>query len=400
MSQGNRSRRSRTSPKQPGGVQIALRFLAISAVLSLLLVAGTLVYRNLTQRGQPVQVNVAVSPALNPVEALYLNAYLALNNEALGTPARNDTFQVIFEIRAGEDATTVGNNLVAAALINDATLFSNYLRYYGLDRQLEAGVYELAPSMTIPEIAYVLTAGIPAEITVQIIEGWRREQIAEWLDQQPNLPFGSVEFLSATGPGERPPAELGIDSDIPPGSALEGFLFPDTYNLPLDASAEELVMRMLENYSGKVTQQMRTDAAAQGLTMYQVLTVASIVEREARVPDERPSIASVYLNRLAAGMKLEADPTVQYAMGYQPDTGQWWNLALTQADYYAVDSPYNTYLYSGLPPGPIANPGLGSITAVIYPADTPFFFFRAACDGSGRHLFAVTFEEHVANACQ
>jgi UPF0755 protein len=130
------------------------------------------------------------------------------------------------------------------------------------------------------------------------------------------------------------------------------------------------------------------------------VTVASIVEREAAVADERPMIASVYLNRLAIGMKLEADPTVQYAMGYQYDTGEWWNLNLTQDDYYAVDSPYNLYLYEGLPPGPIANPGLSSIQAVITPAESPYFYFRAACDGSGRHVFSETFEEHVGNACQ
>jgi len=99
-------------------------------------------------------------------------------------------------------------------------------------------------------------------------------------------------------------------------------------------------------------------------------------------------------------MNLEADPTVQYAMGYQEASGEWWNLNLTQADYYAVDSPYNTYLYGGMPPGPIASPGIDAIKAVIYPEETPFYFFRATCDGSGRHNFAETFEDHLANGCQ
>jgi UPF0755 protein len=157
---------------------------------------------------------------------------------------------------------------------------------------------------------------------------------------------------------------------------------------------------MVLNFEDKVTLQMRADAAARATSVYEIVTIASIVEREAVVADERPLIASVYLNRLAQGMKLEADPTVQYAMGFQADTEQWWNLYLTQADYYEVDSPYNTYLYDGIPPGPIANPGLDSIMAVIYPAESPYIFFRAACDGSGRHNFAETFEEHVANGCQ
>jgi UPF0755 protein len=127
------------------------------------------------------------------------------------------------------------------------------------------------------------------------------------------------------------------------------------------------------------------------------VTLASIVEREAAVAEEMPQIASVFLNRLALGMKLDADPTVQFALGRQPDGG-WWKAGLTFADL-EIDSPFNTYRFAGLPPGPIANPGLASLEAVAQPTETVYLFFRAACDGSGRHLFAVTFEEHQANAC-
>jgi UPF0755 protein len=139
---------------------------------------------------------------------------------------------------------------------------------------------------------------------------------------------------------------------------------------------------------------MRAGAAAQGLTLYQVVTLASIVEREAVHDDERPIIASVYLNRLASGMKLDADPTTQYAIA---TADNWWpplNL-----DPRTVDHPYNTYVYEGLPPGPIANPGLSSINAVIYPVQTDYYFFRAKCDGSKYHNFSVTYEEHVAHGC-
>jgi UPF0755 protein len=125
--------------------------------------------------------------------------------------------------------------------------------------------------------------------------------------------------------------------------------------------------------------------------------LASIIEREAVVADERPIIASVFFNRLSAGMLLESDPTVQYALGQQPD-GDWWKSPLSLDDL-ALDSPYNTYRSAGLPPGPIANPGLSSLQAVANPADTPYFYFRAACDGSGRHAFAATFDEHLLNAC-
>ena len=213
------------------------------------------------------------------------------------------------------------------------------------------------------------------------------------------MPFTGSDFLAVTSAGAPLPPEMQYPTDIAPGASFEGFLFPDTYRVAIDATAQDVAYRMLLNFEDRVTLQMRADAAASGRSVYEVVTLASIVEREAVVPEERPLIASVYLNRLAQGMKLEADPTVQYAMGFQPETEQWWNLNLTQDDYSSVVSPFNTYQNYGLPPGPIANPGLDSIRAVIYPQQSPYLFFRAACDGSGRHNFATTYEEHVANGC-
>ena len=402
MSRESRSRHSRTSRKRLSPVQLAVRFLILAVIISLLGIAGALTLRNLQRQGDTVavQFELTVNPALGPVEAAGLSAYLALNRDALREPVSDDTTPVTVEILPGQNASQVADALLSLGLISDATLFKNYLRYYGLDRQLEAGSYELTPGMTIPEIAQALTDASPPEVTVRITEGWRREQIADWIDQQPEIPFSGAEFLQATGAGVIVSPQISIAAEIPEGATLEGFLFPDTYRLEKDAPATDLVERMLRNLDEKYTPQMRLDSLNNGLTVYEVITLASIVEREAVVPDERPTIASVYLNRLAAGMRLEADPTVQYAMGYQPETGQWWNLNLTQADYRAVNSPYNTYLYPGLPPGPIANPGLDSIMAVIYPAETPYYYFRATCDGSGRHVFSETFEEHVGNACQ
>jgi UPF0755 protein len=132
--------------------------------------------------------------------------------------------------------------------------------------------------------------------------------------------------------------------------------------------------------------------------MVQAVTLASIVQREAVIQDEMPMIASVFLNRLAVNMKLDSDPTVQYALGYQNGRGGWWTNPLSLADLQ-IDSPYNTYIYTGLPPGPIANPSLEALQYVAQPAQTPYFYFRAACDGSGRHNFAITFNEHLNNAC-
>ncbi len=399
MSQAHRFRPSKTKPKRRSPLATLARAMLLGVILALLGIAAGLVILSLNRSGDTVAVefDLAVNPDLSPVEAAALGSYLSLNRDALNTPLSAASAPAAFEVAAGQSAGDIADGLRADGLISDTVLFRYYLRYYGLDSQLEAGLYQLSPDMTIPEIALALTNAGWSDIEFRITEGWRREQIADAVDANLDLPFTGVDFLAATEPGTELPEFLA--AELPPGATLEGFLFPDTYRLPQGAVAGDLVQRMLANFDGRVTPQMRADAGARGLTLFQVVTLASIVEREAVVPDERPIIASVYLNRLAIGMNLQADPTVQYAMGYQPATGQWWNLALTQEDYHAIDSPYNTYLYPGLPPGPIANPGLGSIEAVIYSAETDYLYLRAACDGSGRHNFAMTFEEHVANAC-
>lgn len=405
MSRARRYNRSTETPpekKRLSPVQAVGRLILVLVVVSLVVVAVALVVQNLTRHGTPTRVDLPVlvaNPSLSPVETAALNAYLIANQGALNTPAGSDPAPVTLVVEPGESAGTIADNLVALGLIDNKTLFLRYVRYYGLDLQLEAGTYELNQTQTIPRIAVALTDAVPQELVIRLTEGWRREQMAAEIDTLTDVPFSGAEFVALTEPGALVLPEVTFSSELPPGATLEGFLFPDTYRLPRDATAADLVTRMLTTFDERVTAQMRADAIVSGLSLYDVVTLASIVEREAVVPDERPTIASVYLNRLSIGMRLEADPTVQYAMGYQPDTGQWWNLGLTQDDYTTVQSPYNTYLNEGLPPGPIANPGLDSIEAVIYPVQTNYFFFRAACDGSGAHIFATTFEEHVANAC-
>ena len=160
---------------------------------------------------------------------------------------------------------------------------------------------------------------------------------------------------------------------------------------------------MLDNFGNKVNASMRQSYGAAGLSVYEAVTLASIVQREAVLSEERPVMVGVFLNRLAQGMKLEADPTVQYAAGYQSDSGRWWKTPLNQADL-ALDSPYNTYRIGGLPPGPIANPSLASLQAVAEPADSDYLFFVVDCQAetAGQHIFSRTYDEHLANvqACR
>lgn len=325
------------------------------------------------------------------VEDLALSLYLQSRADEINEPISDDPTSITFFIEPGETAIGIGERLQEQGFITDAALFRRFLQYNGLDASLEAGEYQLRLNMTMREIAESLQHSQMAEVAITIPEGWRAEQVADLLTAE-NIMDGSV-FLAAVRQGDV--INHPLLADRPGGANLEGYLFPETYRLPAQATPEDLLMRMLDTMQARLPIGWESMAAAQGLSLYEVLTLASIVEREAVVPAERPTIASVYLNRVKKGMYLQADPTVQYAMGYQPDTGQWWKTPVTLEEYQNVNSPYNTYLYPNLPPGPIASPGASSIAAVLQPAQTTYLFFLGRGDGS--HIFANTFEEHEQN---
>jgi UPF0755 protein len=180
-------------------------------------------------------------------------------------------------------------------------------------------------------------------------------------------------------------------ADLPADKSLEGYLFPDTYRFS-GTNPTANVATMLTNFGNKYTPEMRQRTDEMGLNVEQVLTVASLVEREAQLPEERPTIADVYLSRWEQGWRLDADPTVQYVLGTRAD---WWPKL--SGDDLFVDSPYNMYQNDGIPPGAICNPGLASIQAVLFPEDTEYMYFVAMNDGSGKHAFAATKEEQDAN---
>lgn len=343
-------------------------------------------------------------PSLSPVERVYLQAYLTARVDALQEAAGDSHTAVDFVIAPGETADTIAANLAELQMLSDTELFLNYVRYYGLDSELEAGNFRLIPPLTIPELAATLTRSFAQEVEVRFVEGWRVEEMADHLSQTTPADISAVTFLALTQ--RQTPFDLS-DYDflgsLPDGASLEGFLFPDTYRLPLDADAAHLVDLMLQNFGRRVTPTMRQSYGVRGLTLYQAVTLASIVEREAALPVERPLIASVFYNRLAQNMKLEADPTIQYAVGYQQESNSWWKSPLSVADL-DLQSPYNTYVVDGLPPSPIANPGLDALQAVAQPAETDYLFFVVDCTATvaGKHVFSSTFEEHLANVerCQ
>jgi UPF0755 protein len=331
------------------------------------------------------------------VQKAIIRFSLSSRQNELNQSVSADTAPVRFMVNPGDTPREIAEHLLNANLILDPSLFVDYVRVNDLDRELEAGTYFLKQSQTLSQIAVALTDSRNSFIPFQIIPGERIEEIAAKIDgARAYFAFSGADFLAVVGPGASLNPAFGAQVGLPSGASLEGFLFPDSYQLPADATPTLLRDTLTQAFMDHVSPQLITDAAAQGFSMFQMVTLASIVQREAIHNDEQPLIASVYRNRLSINKLLEADPTVQYGLGFRDET--WWPR-ITVDDYRNVISPYNTYRNLGLPPGPIASPSLSAIQAAVYPAQSEFLYFRADCRSDGYHDFAITFDEHLANGC-
>lgn len=334
------------------------------------------------------------SPALDLIQRTRLSSQLFFQQEQLQQATNPIGDSQTFEIPLGESPLVIAAQLETLGLISDAGAFINYLTYSGLDTSLQAGEFTLNPANTPVEIAHLLQDATPSEVTLSILSGWRMEEIGETLPTS-GLEFTAQEFLNAA----RNPAHFAtLPADIPEDGSLEGYFPPGSYRLAREINADQLVDLLIEQFLDNLTQELRDGFSNQGLSLHQAVTLASIVEREAVVAEEMPMIASVFLNRLAIGMSLEADSTAQYAREFNPEQNTWWTNPLSIRDLQ-FDSTYNTYLYPGLPPGPIANPSQRALRAVAFPAQSPYYYFRAICDNSGKHTFSETFEEHLSKNC-
>jgi len=332
------------------------------------------------------------SPSLGVADRVYYSTRLLAAHDELLQPVGTGENSLGFEIKAGESANSIILRLELAGIIPSAEHLRDYIVYAGLDTGIQAGKYAVNDGMSPVEIAQLLQSA-PTEAVLVILPGWRAEEVAAALPTT-GLAISAAEFIQAV---RNPPSVL-VPASLQPLSSLEGYLFPGEYRLPREATLEDLIIALLERFNSNVTLELRDAFANNGLTLNEAVILASIVQRESMDDEEMAMIASVFYNRLAIGMKLDSDPTVQYAVGYNKTQQTWWTNPL-DAEQLNLNSPYNTYIINGLPPGAICNPGISALQAVAYPAKSPYYYFQMRCDDSGLHEFAVTYEEHLGNAC-
>jgi UPF0755 protein len=284
---------------------------------------------------------------------------------------KNDKSTKIFVIAPGQPLQKIIDNLQKEDLIRSKIVFYLIVKQLKIDKKIQAGDFRLSPSMNAYEIAQTLTHGT-LDVWVTLIEGTRKEEMAEVLNKKVNI--SELEFIRL---------------------AKEGYLFPDTYLIPKNADAQMVVNILENNFNQKFTKQMEEKGKNKSLTKEQVVILASLLEREAKNFKDKKIIAGILLKRLKADWPLQIDATVQYALGYQPKEKSWWKKNLTSQDL-EIDSPYNTYKNKGLPPTPISNPGLDSLTAVVEAeVETPYWYYLS--DKKGVVHYAKTLEEHNLN---
>ncbi len=334
----------------------------------------------------------APGPALNSWQRFSYAFDLVWNAGDLTQPRDPAGAEQAFVIQPGESVPSIANRLEEAGLIRNAQTFRTYLLWTGLDTVIQTGTYRLSPAQTGRDIAQTLKSNTLTEVTFTVLPGWRLEEIAASLPTS-----GPGDYAGGlSGGGLRPRRSPRLPA--PPALLPKGSFPPANIPCRAPPPPNNWSSCCCRVSSTDLTPELRSGFASHGLTVFQAVTLASIIQREAMVDAEMPMIASVFYNRLAVNMRLQTDPTVQYALGYNAAQATWWTNPLSLADL-KVDSPYNTYVHPGLPPGPISNPGLAALQAVASPAQSNYYYFQARCDKSGLHNFAETLEQHQQNNC-
>jgi UPF0755 protein len=294
-----------------------------------------------------------------------------------------DAAEVFVDIPSGSGPSRIGERLAAAGVVKDPSLFRAGLLISGRARALKAGEYRFNEAMHVLDVIDKIARGDVYKRLLTFREGLTIAEMAQVFEQRG---FGkAAEF-------EKAAMNAALVADLDPQARdLEGYLFPETYSLPRDTPASAVVAQMVAGFKNALTPEIRSAIAADGLSVRELVTLASLVEKETGAGDERPLVAAVYRNRMRIGMPMQADPTVIFAL---QKAGKY-NGNLTREHLRELDSPYNTYKYAGLPPGPIAAPGGLSLQAAAKPADVDYLYFVSKNDGT--HVFASTLAEHNRN---
>lgn len=293
-----------------------------------------------------------------------------------------------FAIQPKQGSVAISRELKKEGLIKNWAVFELYVWSKGISSLLQPGEYDLPKNLTIKEIARILSRGARSgafkEITLTFIEGWNNKDYAEYLNKQG---FSQAEdFFEMVQKKQAWWDEYDFLTSRPLDRDLEGYLFPDTYRVYKNAAIEEIVQKMLDNFGRKLSPELRAEIKKQGKTFHEILTLASIIEKEVSTPADRKLVAGIFYKRLKNNIGLQSDATVNYITkkgAVQPSR-----------DDTRVDNPYNTYKYKGLPPGPICHPGLDAILAAIYPASNPYMYFLTTPEGEV--IYSRTYEEHLA----
>jgi UPF0755 protein len=290
------------------------------------------------------------------------------------------------EIKPGSGSQAIARKLKSVGVIGNETTFRLRARISGADDQLKSGVYDLRVGMTEASVLRALIAGPPVTyVTVTIPEGFVVDQIAERFEKQAGIPRGEFAALAKTGASQFARGHPSLRGAYK--GSLEGFLFPKTYRVKKGSSAREVIELMLDQFDEEIARVDVRAAASSGLNVNQLVTLASMIERESRLDSERPLISSVIHNRLTTDSFLKIDATIQYVLGDN-------RFRLTNQDTQ-IDSPYNTYTHKGLPPGPISNPGLKSLQAAANPAETPLLYY-VLTGKDGSHTFTTNLPDFLA----
>ncbi|MDD3481120.1 MAG: endolytic transglycosylase MltG [Patescibacteria group bacterium] len=308
---------------------------------------------------------------------LSLFVYVSYVQSVINGKNSDDSTSVSVTIESGEGLEEISRNLEEVDVIRDDFIFALFLKFKGEAGSVQAGDYEIARNLSMIEVADIITKGSILEAKITIPEGWTIEKIADRLAA--NNVVSKADFLAAT----QKDYNYDFLTGKPAGTDLEGYLYPDTYYFDNEETGESVVQKMLDNFEKKYTTEIAAKVKIDEMDLNEVLTLASIVEREVSDPADRKKVSSVFLNRLSINMALESCATIQYITGESK----------TQFTYEEtrVESPYNTYINRGLPPGPIGNPSMDSVLAVLDPASTDYLYFLSA---DGTTYFSYTLDEH------